>query len=147
MMANPVTTLESIFKRTKKDKNNCWIWQGMRHRQGYGIVSLKNVQQGAHRVVWKILNSDISSEQHVCHKCDNPPCVNPDHLFLGNHQQNMQDMVEKKRHNRARMTHCDLGHPLSGDNLKMRAGKRRCRICFNFWRREFTKRKKANESR
>lgn len=140
------TTLESIFKRSKK-MGSCWEWQGRRHPQGYGIVSHKDIQQGAHRVVWKLLNGDITSDQHVCHKCDNPPCVNPEHLFLGNHQMNMQDMAKKKRHNMARMTHCKLGHPLSGENLKMRGGKRRCRICFNVWRRNFTKRKKANESR
>lgn len=147
-MLNKPTTLKSIFDRSIKKDNGCLEWQGMKNYLGYGIVSLKNKQQGAHRAVWKLVNGDISRYQFVCHKCDNPSCVNPDHLFLGSHKDNMQDMTKKKRHNMARKTHCDFGHPLSGENLLMRAGKRRCKVCFKKWKsawmKKYYQRKKNN---
>ena len=139
MSNNKPTTLESVFSRCKKSESGCLEWQGRKHYLGYGIVSLKGRQQGAHRVVWKLMRGDIDRKQHVCHRCDNPSCVNPEHLFIGSHRDNMQDMAKKKRHNMARKTHCELGHQLSGDNLLMRAGKRRCKVCFKKWKSDWMK--------
>jgi len=73
--------------------NGCWIWTGAL-RQGYGQISNKV----AHRVSWEIHNGPIPQGFFVCHHCDNPPCVNPYHLFLGNAQDNTSDMIIKGRH-------------------------------------------------
>jgi hypothetical protein len=76
-----------------KAATGCWIWQRATNKLGYGIT-----EDGlAHRLVWKVINGDIPEGMCVCHKCDNPQCVNPDHLFLGTHQDNMTDMVNKNR--------------------------------------------------
>jgi hypothetical protein len=68
----------------------------------------------------------------VNHKCDNPPCCNPDHLFLGDQDANMRDMADKKR-DKAGITHCIRGHELSGDNVRVRPTKtgvrRQCLTC------------------
>jgi len=97
-------TLEARFwkKVDKKEKNSCWLWLGARLPSGYGRLFLfkKNgipYSRGAHRIAYTLLVGDIPNGLLVCHKCDNPPCCNPDHLFLGTYKTNGQDMVLKKR--------------------------------------------------
>lgn len=80
-----------------KDVNGCWEWQGARHRQGYGNFPYKRSVHLAHRISWKLFKGEIPINMKVCHKCDNPPCVNPDHLFLGYQKDNVNDMFKKQR--------------------------------------------------
>lgn len=86
----------------KAGPNDCWLWTGATHQYGYGrmgVGSRKNWRVvEAHRVSWEIHFGPIPSGLHVCHSCDNPPCVNPAHLFLGNNTDNRQDSVLKNRH-------------------------------------------------
>lgn len=78
-------------------QNECWIWNGAKNRKGYGKLSFRgNKTDTAHRVSYKLFNGDIG-DKLVCHSCDVPACVNPDHLWLGTHMENMLDMVEKER--------------------------------------------------
>lgn len=86
--------LENRFwpKVDKKD-NGCWEWTGCKVKGGYGRYCIKNVMYLSHRVVMNCFDPNIV----VCHKCDNPPCVNPDHLFLGTNKDNTQDCVKKGR--------------------------------------------------
>jgi hypothetical protein len=94
----------------------CWIWIANTDRDGYGRISSKGVQYKAHRISWEIYNGPIPDELLVLHKCDNPPCVNPNHLFLGTHKDNSVDMVNKGRSNhslgstnpRAILSECDV---------------------------------------
>lgn len=76
----------------------CWIWIGGRNRSGYGrfVVWNKNSQL-AHRFSWTLHKGLIMSGLDVLHKCDNPPCVNPEHLFLGTQADNNRDMRAKGR--------------------------------------------------
>ena len=79
-------------------KTNCWEWQGYLDRDGYGQLHINQTKVNkAHRLSYEIHKGEISSNLCVCHKCDNPKCVNPEHLFLGTHQDNIKDKVSKGR--------------------------------------------------
>jgi len=105
-----------------------WV-QGSRARD-YGGVRVDGEMWLAHRWVWVEANGPIPPGLCVLHSCDNPRCVNLDHLFLGTQQENMADMVSKGRHGNQKKTHCKNGHPLSGDNLYVcPRGRRECRTC------------------
>lgn len=83
----------------RADIGACWTWTGV-CRRGYGIIERHDDTERvllAHRVSWTIANGAIPDGLLVCHKCDNPPCVNPDHLFLGDHKANAADMIAKGR--------------------------------------------------
>lgn len=82
-------------------ETGCWEWTGARHKQGYGKQTIKRSEQQvfpAHRLAAMVyLGFSIDSEELVCHKCDNPPCCNPEHLFIGDWKANADDMVAKGR--------------------------------------------------
>jgi len=92
-------TLSQRFweKVAVKSPDECWLWQAVKQRQGYGMIRADHRMQYAHRVAWKLTYGLIPSGLHVCHTCDVPGCVNPKHLFLGTHADNMRDMVNKGR--------------------------------------------------
>ena len=78
-------------------ENGCWEWMGGRNRFGYGSFNIGRITF-AHRASWILHESDIPSDMLVLHKCDNPGCVNPKHLFIGTNQDNTRDAVKKGRH-------------------------------------------------
>lgn len=84
-------------KVNKLSKNECWEWQGSLYKSGYGSFNFEYRGENTHRVAWKLINGKIEDNLHILHKCDNRKCVNPDHLFLGTHLDNMQDKVLKNR--------------------------------------------------
>jgi len=86
---------EKIFP---EPNTGCWIWSGTIVRGGYGYFGVsKNKNLMAHKVSYILFNGEIPSGMCVLHTCDVPCCVNPDHLFLGTHTDNMKDMVKKGR--------------------------------------------------
>lgn len=77
----------------------CWIWMGTWKKNGYGGFAIdRNHTIGSHRVSWEIYHGPIPEGLCVLHKCDTKPCVNPVHLFLGTHGDNMEDRDKKGRH-------------------------------------------------
>ncbi len=77
----------------------CWEWQGTIGSKGYGFFKLNRKNQYAHRISYELAYGPIPKGKLVCHRCDNPRCVKPKHLFLGTHKDNLQDMVNKGRSN------------------------------------------------
>lgn len=76
----------------------CWIWERCVNEHGYGDFRTVGRHDKAHRVAWTILIGPIPEGAFVLHRCDNPPCVNPTHLFLGDQAANIKDMRAKNRH-------------------------------------------------
>lgn len=84
--------------RMNAAESGCWEWQGARNARGYGCYyPAMGVKFLAHRYAYQQAFGAIPEDLEVCHRCDNPPCCNPDHLFLGTHVDNMADMVAKDR--------------------------------------------------
>jgi hypothetical protein len=86
----------------KKGENECWNWIGFKKQTGYGQIrgldkNRKSKMLRSHRVSWILTNGEIPDSLCVLHKCDNPSCVNPKHLFLGTIKDNVQDMIKKGR--------------------------------------------------
>lgn len=81
-----------------KGQDKCWEWQGSKTQAGYGLIYWYGKLQYAHRLSLQFIGQAIPDRYHVCHKCDNPSCVNPNHLFVGSPRDNMQDKVSKGRH-------------------------------------------------
>ena len=75
----------------------CWDWQAGHTTNGYGSFRVRGRTLKAHRCAWELVNGPIPFGMQVLHHCDNPPCVNPAHLFLGTHVDNMADRTEKGR--------------------------------------------------
>src|SRR5262245_51840420 len=74
-------------------KTRCQPWKGSRNQAGYGLVRVDGKTRLAHRVSFELANGPIPEGKIICHKCDNPPCVRPDHLYAGTHQDNARDAM------------------------------------------------------
>lgn len=107
----------------------CIEWTGAVDGCGYGHLRVDGRSYRAHRLAYEIQHGPIPAGALICHKCDNPPCVNPDHLFAGSQLDNMRDMRAKGRDYRLAITHCPRGHPYDGSNTYQYGANRLCREC------------------
>lgn len=138
--------LESKLTKTP----TCWLFTGARFKSGYGSISPDAPDKAhavyAHRAAWMVYRGPIPEGTLVCHTCDNPPCCNPDHLFLGTKSTNALDMMAKGRGEHVRKaqagvakrrreaTHCRRGHPFTEENTRRYVSvrgtpARACRTC------------------
>jgi hypothetical protein len=158
-----LTTEERLARHLEQQPNGCIVWTGASDRSGYGIITVAPDFSPprrtwlAHRVSWTLSNGPIPDGLVVCHRCDNPPCCNPEHLFVGTHKQNSEDMVAKGRNWRVgplaaakqrSKTHCPQGHPYDEENTYWRPdGARNCRTCVREYGRRRDARARAKKAR
>jgi len=114
-------------------ENGCHVWPGSKCKKGYGLRAYHGKTYRVHRVAWVHHFGEIPAGMHVCHRCDNPACANPEHLFLGTNEDNVRDKIRKGRGRRWRQTeppvpvpdgYCTNGHPPSE-----RGRRGRCLTC------------------
>lgn len=87
-----------LVRDFRGDPDECWLWPRFRDHHGYGRAKYRGQNYGAHRLAAHFaLGFDLESPHFVCHHCDNPPCFNPAHLFVGTPMDNVRDMIEKGR--------------------------------------------------
>lgn len=128
---NPVSRFWAKVSKT----DGCWLWTGGRSNDGYGNFDNKR----PHRFSYELAFGPIPPKLNICHHCDTPLCVRPEHLFVGTQKDNIQDALAKNRMSHsprgftkenAEKTHCLHGHPLSGVNLIFDyRGHRSCLVC------------------
>ena len=123
--------------------SGCWLWTKGSDLKGYGCLSVAGKKHKAHRLSFVLHRGEVPSGMQVCHRCDVPACINPDHLFAGTGSDNMRDCVRKGRHalqrkpgafgfalRVAERTHCRHGHLLDERNTRFdKKGARHCREC------------------
>jgi hypothetical protein len=140
MSAPKVCPHPDLFWAKVDTTGDCWEWTASRHPSGYGQIAWrtdgKSLPRRAHRVAWELLVGSIPDGMELDHLCRNPACVNPDHLEVVTHRENMRRGMGVFGIN-ARKTHCNSGHRLDEDNtIREPGGTRRCRTCKNLRRQE-----------
>lgn len=118
------------FLSKVEKRDDCWLWTGGKIGGGYGHFWAAGKQRAAHRVAYEIFVGPIPDGAHLDHfVCENPACVNPAHLRPASPRENTLRGNGPAAANAAK-THCKRGHPLSGDNLRIRPnGNRACKAC------------------
>lgn len=99
MGPKPKSVLERFWPKVdKRGPDECWPWLAATDKGGYGRFKLPAKEELAHRAMWLITFGTLTPDMWILHRCDNPPCVNPKHLFPGNQEINRLDMMLKGRH-------------------------------------------------
>lgn len=141
-----MTNLHRFEIKFRVDASGCWLWTAATDECGYGRFLFRGRNTHAHRVSWILNFGEIPTGIQVCHKCDIPPCVNPDHLFLGTARDNRHDSIAKGRAFGSAVSltrdpifpifttrmgpNCRAGHPRIMGNIYIgRDGRVNCLIC------------------
>lgn len=129
--------IERVKAKCTVDERGCWVYNGWKNRWGYGEISYRAETFTVHRLMYKLAVGPLpkydgkKQDAIVCHRCDNPACCNPEHLFLGSQTDNMKDARDKKRWAKQRKTHCKHGHELKPETTYVSTNSRghRMRHC------------------
>lgn len=146
---------ERVFRRfwervIQRGPDECWGWNDKLGPNGYPTIYFynngKNRSIKGHRLSFLIHNGHFPLNGCACHKCDNPECTNPNHLFDGSIADNNRDMTSKGRHWETIKTHCKRGHPFSEENTKLivrkRGTYRQCIMCKYMLQKGYVMRRK-----
>lgn len=93
---------QRLWNRVVVDNKGCWNWTGTKDTKGYGSIRFNKKGYWVHRFAWQLTYGEIPVSLMVCHRCDNPSCINPAHLFLGTAKDNSIDMMQKNRGGKGR---------------------------------------------
>lgn len=131
-------TEQDFWNKALPLDGGCWEWQsGPKTKGKHGRFRFNGKYDGAHRVAYLLTHGQITPGMYICHTCDNPSCVNPEHLYEGTNQDNQIDAVERGQHwyinPHIQKTHCSRGHEYSEENTyyKPKNGHRDCKTCLN----------------
>jgi hypothetical protein len=118
-------TADILWGRVEKTATGCWLYRGNLTPNGYGVLSVGGRSRATHRLAWELTHGPVPPGLYICHRCDQPACCNPAHLFLGTPSDNQADSVAKGR----RPSRKGSRHPLAkltDDAVReIRAGKAR----------------------
>jgi len=134
-------------KVERKSRGECWPWLAATDRRGYGMIRVGGKHVIASRLAIELTQGKkIDPGMCACHTCDNPLCVNPGHLWIGTHKDNMVDCIKKGRGNKGlrnkAKTHCDSGHLFDAENTYItKDGFRSCRKCHAKWQAEYVEKR------
>lgn len=101
---------DARFWRKVEKSDGCWLWRGARNQSGYGHLKVAGEWWIAHRRAWVLAGHELPADRDLCHRCDNPACVRPNHMFVGTRADNMRDAKAKgrtasgERHGRSRLS-------------------------------------------
>ncbi len=97
-LSDDLLLLARLTAKRAVDANDCWVWTGAKTSKGYGVLWLEGRPEYVHRLSAHLfIGLDRQGDLKALHRCDNPPCFNPDHLFLGTQTDNMEDATRKGR--------------------------------------------------
>lgn len=154
MLANQFTPIRQRIESNveRLPWSGCWVWMGatsgtIRTREQRPVIRVNGKDARVYRMVYEQDHGPIPAGMMVCHHCDVPLCINPDHLFLGTASDNARDSVKKGRSALQRLafaTHCQRGHEFTAENTgRQSSGGRFCRACVKIKRVEQNRRAKA----
>ena len=120
-------------KVNKEAENGCWEWTAAANSKGYGQFSIGGVSKSTHKISYIIHKGEIPDGLMICHTCNNPPCVNPNHLYAGTGKDNAQQAAKEGRLASQQKTHCKAGHEFTEENTALYKQKKRgnalTRVC------------------
>jgi hypothetical protein len=140
--------MDRFWSKVDMNPHHCWEWLASTHKGKwpYGQFWYEGKMRKAHRVAYLLTHQDCPDDLVVRHTCDNPICVNPDHLILGTVADNNKDTMDRGRfvHPNSLKTHCKRGHEFTIENTYIDARNgRQCRQCLRMhWRKAGKKKKK-----
>lgn len=129
---------QALLGRRKITASGCWEWTGSRGHQGYGVCRWMNKTKVIPRISYELFIGPIPDGLFVLHRCDNPPCFNPEHLFAGTKKDNRLDQIAKGRDPAKNASHCKRGHEFSEANTLIHStGRRQCVACKNMTQKQW----------